>query len=237
MNPLKKTRNNLLRLASRVRYAASKPKERYLHERVPYFCQWESRELAAKILDGIMPAEADPRWKDFGAGSPEEYALWSWNVCGMTCLKMILAGSRGIRVPLMDLARKCTGYGGYVVRGAVIDGLYYKPFARFAAKEYGLNVTVKPVMTQEDIIGALSRGLFVMASVSPEIRKPEVVPAYRGGHLILMLGYDLKERVFYLNNPSGNTPQTQEYAVVRFDDFGKFFDSKGMLIGGFSSRA
>ena len=231
MKPLKFARNQILKLASKARYALSQPKLRvFTHKEVPYFCQWESKELAAKILSGEIKTETDPKWRESGAASPEEYALWSWNVCGMTCLKMILAAITGMTVPLTTLAKKCAKYGGYKVNGKQIDGLYYKPFVPFVKKEYGLTATVKPIMTIEDIIASLSKKNFVIASVSPDIRSPQSQPTYKGGHLVLMLGYNLDKQVFCLHNPSGNTPESQEYAEVSFEQFRKFFDEKGIVI-------
>jgi len=65
---------------------------------VPYFSQWESPELAAEFIDGSRRAADDPRWADSGASTPEEYEFWSHKVCGLACLKMIMAW-RGVPVP------------------------------------------------------------------------------------------------------------------------------------------
>jgi hypothetical protein len=65
---------------------------------VPYFSQWESAELAARFVDGSLPLAEDPRWAASGARPPAEYEYWAGKVCGLACLKMILA-HRGLPVP------------------------------------------------------------------------------------------------------------------------------------------
>ena len=100
---------------------------------VPYFSQWETPEMTLPVLaEGAAALHRDPLWKNSGAETIEEYARWAVNVCGMACLKMILA-ARGEAHPILSLARACTSYGGYVVdeADASIKGLIYAPFVTF----------------------------------------------------------------------------------------------------------
>ncbi|MFZ1250289.1 MAG: hypothetical protein WAR37_02480 [Candidatus Microsaccharimonas sp.] len=55
-------------------------------------------------------------------------------------------------------------------------------------------------------------------------------PNKKGGHLVLVLGYDLDKRLLYLYNPSGFETYTQEYASISFKDFKKFFGGRGIVI-------
>ena len=86
-------------------------------KQVPYFSQWESRELTTDVLErgAAVALMADPRWASSGARSASEYAQWANSLCGMACLKMILAARTGRSMPTLDLARKCTEYGGYTL--------------------------------------------------------------------------------------------------------------------------
>jgi hypothetical protein len=97
---------------------------------VPYFSQWESREITSDVLTrgaAIALAE-DPKWASSGAKTIDEYVQWASNLCGMACLKMILGARTGREIPMLDLARKCTEYGGYSVNAAgQIKGLIYAP--------------------------------------------------------------------------------------------------------------
>ncbi|SRR6266496_64752 len=38
----------------------------YLYKDVPYFCQWESRDLAKAILEKTITTDDDPKWKTKG---------------------------------------------------------------------------------------------------------------------------------------------------------------------------
>jgi hypothetical protein len=80
-----------------------------------YFSQWESRELTNDVLacGAEIALAEDPNWAASGARDVGEYARWAGNLCGMACLKMILAARTGRHVPMLEFARKCTEYGGY----------------------------------------------------------------------------------------------------------------------------
>lgn len=201
-----------------------------MHKNVPYFCQWESRDLAKKILTKQITTDDDPNWKASGAKTKKEYEAWSWSACGMACTKMILASRIGKVVPIVELGKKCAEYGGYTMPIEASVGLLYKPYVKFAAKEFGWKSKIVEGMSQQEIMYALSKGDFVIASVSPLIRDPKSDPKTRGGHLVLMTGYDASKQEFYLHNPSGISKSTQKYAVVSFHDFKKFFSGRGIVI-------
>ena len=61
-------------------------------DKVPYFSQWETPEMTLSVLaEGSAALLRDPLWRQSGAETVEDYARWAVNVCGMACLKMILA--------------------------------------------------------------------------------------------------------------------------------------------------
>jgi len=204
--------------------------ETFLHKDVPYFAQWESRELIRKILDKKISAKDDPRWKESGASTKEEYESWSWACCGMACTKMLLAHAKGKVVPLVELAKKCTEYGGYTMPLEDSRGLIYRPYVRFLKQEFGLKARVLEHVSIKEIMSELGKGRCIIASVNAMIRQPKSTPPSKGGHLILLLGYDNKKRELYLHNPSGDTTKSQENAVVSFDDFTKFFSGRCIVI-------
>ena len=70
---------------------------------VPYFAQWESQELVSKFLENPQCAFEDPNWHFSGAETAEEYARWSRHLCGIACLKMILAATRYKSYPMFNL--------------------------------------------------------------------------------------------------------------------------------------
>lgn len=203
--------------------------ERMVREDVPYFSQWESQDLVEDIVSGKMSASDDPRWKKSGAKTTDEYALWSWAVCGMACLKMILAHTQNKNVPLLELAQKCTEYGGYQLPIEDSRGLFYKPFVKFVQKEYDLKAKASSALSLNDIKYTLSKNSYVIASVTPEIRHPDKKPAKKGGHLILVHGYDDTKKVIYFHNPSGIS-KTQQNVSLGYDYFQSFFSHKGIIV-------
>lgn len=205
-------------------------KKRFIHNDVKFFSQWESSDLVDDIINRRISAKDDPLWRRSGARTRKEYELWSWNACGMACLKMILSSRHCIDVPLINLCKNCEKYGGYIRRNDQIDGLYYHPFIEFINDKYGLRGRVLSPMRTEDIISEVAVGSFVIASVSHEIRNPVSMPSKRGGHLVLVVGYDKDNKVFFIHNPSGNTRINQEYAELNFQDFEKFFAHRGIVI-------
>lgn len=235
LSRMRNLKNNLLKTTKRVKHLARPLKypKRYVHKNVPYFAQWESRELNKQILTHEIEAVDDPKWKLSGAKTKQEYASWSWAGCGMACTKMVLAHKTGKVIPLVELGKKCAEYGGYTLPLESSPGMYYKPYVDFMAGEFGIKTTIVSAMLPQEIMHQLSLGNYVIASVSPKIRDPRTsAPRVRGGHLVLIVGYDQDKREFYLSNPSGNSIESQEYAAVSFTDFPKFFGNRGIVIQG-----
>jgi hypothetical protein len=201
-------------------------------KKIPYFSQWESRELTLAVLaEGPLTALArDPLWASSGASTIEEYATWAWNACGMACLKMILAARTGQIVPTLELARACTAYGGYTVNAdtGAIKGLIYAPFVRFIREQFGISAEVVTNLTAAEIPAIFERAQFFMASVHPSIRWPEKEPSGKGGHLVLCLGCVDDKLVFH--NPSGHDRTSQEHAALGLEKFDRFFAGRGVAI-------
>jgi hypothetical protein len=199
---------------------------------VPYFGQWESRDLVATILaEGPKVAlPRDPLWQASGARTLDEYTAWASHVCGMACLKMILAARTGRVVPTLELARACTDYGGYTTdpHTGDIKGLVYVPFVQFVAQEFDIQAEVTTRLTAAHLSSLLGRAEFFIASVHPWIRWPEREPPRKGGHLVLVLAADAERIVFH--NPSGDTPAAQENASLDLQQFDRFFAGRGIAI-------
>lgn len=198
---------------------------------VPFFSQWESRDITSDVLarGAAVALAEDPNWASSGAATIDEYAQWAGNLCGMACLKMILAARTGRAVPMLELARRCTTYGGYTVSDAgQIKGLIYAPFIDFIRQEFSIDAEIATGITATEIAGVLQRGEFFIASVHPSIRWPNREPPMRGGHLVLVLEATADAIVFH--NPSGHDGGSQEYVSISFPTFDKFFAGRGVII-------
>jgi hypothetical protein len=197
---------------------------------VPYYSQWESAELVPAIVDGSVHPADDPRWASSGARTPEEYGFWSTKVCGLACLKMIMAW-RGLPVPpTMRLVERALAWRAYVPDGDRVAGLIYRPFADWVGAEYGIAAEVAADLPVDALPAAASPATPVMASVHSSIRWPDRAAPERGGHLVLVTG--AADGVIRLHNPSGLPGASQRDALVPVEDFIRFYAGRGLLIGG-----
>jgi hypothetical protein len=199
-------------------------------ETVPFFSQWETPGMTLDVLaEGADAAlRRDPLWRGSGAETIDEYALWAANICGMACLKMILA-TRGEMVPTIDLARGCTEHGGYVVKDGAIKGLIYAPFVSFVGARFGMRAEVMTNVATADIPAILAKWRFFIASVSSSIRWPEREPPSKGGHLVLVTGAT-DAGLLRFHNPSGHDSATQANALLPPADFDRFFANRGIAV-------
>ncbi|APZ42036.1 hypothetical protein [Acidihalobacter ferrooxydans] len=195
---------------------------------VPYFSQWESAALAPDIASGRARLIDDPHWSASGARTPEEYAAWANHVCGMACLKMVLATRTGRIVPTLELARIARRYGAYTVDNDAIRGLIYAPFVECVALEFGIRAEVVTEITAADLAAQLRRAEFFMASVHPGIREPQVAPPTRGGHLVLVTA--AQGAMVRFHNPSGIDPATRADVCMPVTVFAGFFAGRGIAI-------
>lgn len=202
----------------------------FCHTEVAYFAQWESPELIEKILAKKISPQDDPLWKRSGAISTKEYAYWSWNACGMACLKMLLVHKKNLLIPLVTLAKECLRYGGYRLPLETSPGLFYRPFCTFVKAKYGLRAKPISALTITEITHILSRRGYVIASVDPTIRTPEHTSSQKGGHLVLIIGYNKNEQALYLHNPSGSNATNQSFVKLTYKQFHKFFANKGIAV-------
>lgn len=198
---------------------------------VPYYGQFESRELIADFISGNLHPSEDPLWHQSGASDREEYGKWSDHICGMACLKMALAQLQNRIVPTMELMKECREYGGYVVgEDGSIKGLIYRPFVTYIAERFSLQAEVKEHTEIEDIYELLDQGYVYVASVHPSIRTPEGTPPKQGGHLVYVFAKNEQRRELIFHNPSGDSPKTQEYVHLSLEDFARYYAKRGILI-------
>lgn len=200
-------------------------------QQVPYFSQWETPDMTlAVVAQGAYVALLkDPLWAASGARNVEDYARWAGNLCGMACLKMVLAARTGQTVPIMDLAMGCKDFGGYVEEpDGRIKGLIYAPFIPFVSERFGLNSRVVTGVSVADIGDILTQSEFFIASVHHTIRWPETEPPSKGGHLVLVTA--LEGNIVRFHNPSGHEDATRENVEMPLETFDRFFAGRGIAI-------
>ncbi|MBI4130029.1 C39 family peptidase [Candidatus Roizmanbacteria bacterium] len=198
---------------------------------IPYFSQFATPELADTIASGTFDPLKDRKWKQSGAQSKEEYAKWCIHTCGMACLKMVLGYLNKENPPIVNLAKQCMQYGGYIARNNTIDGLYYEPFCRFVKDTFTMSASVAPFLTVRRILFETGRKNLIIASVHPNIRNiNNKTPKENGGHLVVITGFNTKHKTICLHNPSGNFANSQQHYTISWVDFERFFAGRGIVI-------
>lgn len=212
-----------------------KPKSQEVKLNIPFFAQWESTKLVESIINGkISEATKDPKWKNSGAVNKREYLNWSWNMCGMACLKMILSYKKLLTPPLVTLGKMALSEGCYRINnsskvpGDYLDGLYHYPFLKFVKKKFGLIAQASQTLIVPEIVNQMDRGRLIIASVSPQIRSGKET-FNKGGHLVVITGYNLRQKCFWINNPSGFYGQSQKNFKITFNYFSKYFSNRGII--------
>jgi hypothetical protein len=202
-------------------------------EIVPYRSQYASPELASELQSGRLAFEQDPRWREFGAGSPVEYMRWARCGCGMACLQMILAarGGEDAVPPLVELGRRAIGYGAYEAEPPAGFGpLIYAGFVDFVAAEFGLRARVAAPLELDELAGAVAGGEVVLASVSAEIRSLTPAPKRRGGHLVLVLDRSSDGRAICFHDPAGDSAESARGVWLALEDFERFYAGRGVAV-------
>jgi hypothetical protein len=192
---------------------------------IPYFAQFASPELIGEIVDGRRETADDPRWREFGASTPDEYAFHARTGCGMACLQMVLA-AHGKPVPgLVELWKRCATYGGYRPDGR--KGLHYAGLKHFADAELGIATRVLAPLPMDELLATVRGDEVAFASVHRTIRDPGPAPG-RGGHLVLAIDAD-DERICF-HNPSGTTPETSRAVWMDATRFESFYAHRGIAV-------
>jgi Peptidase_C39 like family len=194
---------------------------------VPWLTQYASPELIESFSYGGRPRADDPRWRESGAPDAGAYAAWCARWCGMTCLRMALLARDGTAPSLYELAQECAGHGGYSDEPGAPGGLIYRPFAGYVRERHALAAEVITDLGPARLVRELDAGALVIASVHPEIRRPDRDPPGTGGHLVLVTGHDRGAVRFH--NPSGHRPDAV-VATLPLPVFDRFAARRGIAL-------
>ncbi len=208
----------------------SRPKEKVRNE-VPYVSQFADPAYAEKILKDGVEKTMDPDWENTGAGSAEEYGEWVLTICGMACASMALQHFKKRREGIVTLAKEARKYGVYKQHNNKFSDMHYKEFSDWI-KVYGIESKIYTRLSIRGLQKLLSDGKLIMVSVNPNIRGYETADhKQRGGHLVLITGYDNKLGTITFHNPSGFVSQnTQENHTVSTPYFLNYYAGRGMAL-------
>lgn len=165
----------------------------------------------------------------------EDLNLPEWNWCGICCLRMVLLGINKEAPSLTEMYQTAFDqYGVFRMIDSRVVGAYHRELAQYARMEFGLFTECVRGQSTSDIAQLLTRGAFVIASVSSKIRKLEGAnPERRSGHLVLV--YRVQEnngrRSFLIHNSAGFLSLgTQSAVLIPEDRFDACFSGNGIMI-------
>lgn len=208
---------------------------------VPYTCQFASPEYVRDFIHGGRSLEDDPRWVDYGATSPAEYAHWARRSCGVVCIKMAVEALLGEPPStVMDWVQAGLAIDGYLTRlradrpnERVELGWKHDALVQLAA-DRGLDAARTEGLTLANVSAHIRADRLLVASVSSELGEDGPVTR-RSGHLVLVHGVEVDEAgeplAVIVHNPSGRTAPYQAAACIPVGRFGQGFSGRAILIG------
>lgn len=201
------------------------------HYDVPYVCQFALPTSAETSLKKELRPVDDSAWKETGASSPERYAQWAFTMCGMASTAMALGYFNGIKVKPAELAEDALKHGVYLEDEQSISGMRYKQFTSWV-KKFGIVAEMYSRLSVRGIQLALSLGHLAIVSVNPNIRGYETASRdQKGGHLVLVTGYNSNKGTISINNPSGfESTNTQLGHLLPISEFKKFYAGRGIVL-------
>jgi hypothetical protein len=196
----------------------------------PYESQWgDVRCNEAVVVWRERPGRFHV-WASDGYASEEEYEYWAAHVCGLAGLRSVLRAWRPAArvVPMRELIQGAVEAGALIPRADTVDGLYYRPFLAWVARDFGIAGDVFEHARVADWAPWIGEDAVVLASVSPEIRWPDRPNERRGGHLVLVHARDAEGRLVF-HNPSG-IGATAADAVADPEVFERFHAGRGVRL-------
>lgn len=210
--------------------------------KIPYYSQWESPQLVNRFLQQEILPRHDRLWKNSGALNPLEYEFWSYHICGIACLKMIVSKIRGIEFKTVSTAKETVSFGcykpqpitltsSYRTHPSHIDGVFYKPFCKYIQKKWNLHAQVHQHLSYDRVKYLLASNKFLIISVDPRIREGKMKSTPKpGGHLVVVTGFDTQSNQIIIHNPSGLYPNSQQNHAVSLKIFNQLFAQRGISI-------
>lgn len=199
---------------------------------VPYVCQFAVPESAELSLTKKLDPADDPNWSETGATSRDRYAEWAFTMCGMASLAMALGYFKNLQLKPAALAEDALKHGVYLEDVDGLSAMRYAEFAKWVGQKFNMRADIYTRLSLKGIEYALSKKNLVIVSVNPNIRGYNTAPQdQKGGHLVLVTGYDHNEKTISLNNPSGFvSTDTQINHTLPIREFKQFYAGRGIVI-------
>jgi hypothetical protein len=204
---------------------------------IPYACQFASPDLVWEFIKQGRDLASDPRWAEYGADTPQEYAHWAMRSCGVVCVKMAVEGVMGIPPrTVMDWVREGLALDGYLTeirRERPVEIGWKHAALADLARAHGCDADPASGVTLVDIARHVRAGHLFIASVTSELGEDAPITR-QNGHLVVVYGLSLDEQgrveSIIAHNPSGRRPAMQAGAILPADRFVAGFSGRGIVI-------
>ncbi len=161
-----------------------------------------------------------------------------WNWCGICCVQMILRSLGDRRIPSLEemYERATSPYRVYRVENQRVVGAYHKELARYIQDEFALSARTERGLTLPKLIQLVREGIFIIASVSPEIRGLDgPAPPTKNGHFVLIYGayhhtHDGDQAIILHNSAGFQSQKTQHHVRVPVTRFLECFSGNAILV-------
>lgn len=214
-----------------LKLAALTGKKQTVVNDVGFVSQFTNPKWAEKILKDGEPKTSDPDWQQSGAESAEEYEKWVTTICGMACTAMALEYFGKGKHQTITMAKDALHHGVYQEHSGELSDMRYKEYVDWVSN-FGISATLYSRLTISGIKHILSKGGLVIVSVNPNIRGYETAPKkQKGGHLVLVKGYNETDNTITIHNPSGFVSQnTHTNHTLTIDIFRMYFADRGISL-------
>jgi hypothetical protein len=152
---------------------------------VPYLCQFASR-ARTRVRFEELPLESDPRWAEYGAESPAQYAHWARRSCGVVCVKIAVEALAGCPPQtIMNWVKAGLALDGYLTElrsdrpdRPIEKGWKHAALAKLAV-ERGCDAEMVAPLGLHDLVAHIQADRLVIASVTSELGKTVPSPEVR----------------------------------------------------------
>ncbi len=230
MKIFNKLKNEIANTGLKFKVLLNKPAMKVCND-VEFISQFASAESAELVLKDKRPKTDDHNWPKTGANSISEYVKWVTTTCGMACTAMCLKFFYNQTHQTITLAKDAQGFGVYQEKDSTLSDMHYREYVSWVRK-YNLNALLYSRLSIAGIKHILSAGGLVIVSVNPNIRGYKTAnETQRGGHLVLLTGYDTESKTVTIQNPSGFVSQnTHKNHTMSSEVFEKFFAGRGIAV-------
>jgi hypothetical protein len=164
---------------------------------------------------------------DFGCDTKEQLHTWRSEICGVCCLKMIGdTKSCTVDLSLWQLTMDCLRQGAFIKNNTgQIDGIFHRPMVK-VARGLGLHACVLPKLP----LSFLKFLLAVRFTPILSIDLHKLNPKYEAGHLVVVVGYDRKNRTYIVHDPSSVLAIPGKSARVSFEMLKQVSNNRGVVL-------